>query len=732
MENLTFDVTLLVSYKGINKFILSIKEKYLDYLVSEKRLKITDIENVIKKKPKPAFLIYSDKAVLREIVRVSQKNGVFTESRHIEGLLDKGFVAVCHKGDGEAFLGEEENLFLLRCFGFKEEPLNNREITLGGGNQKIISEIFDTDKKIEKIKASHYLGETEEYAYFRYNLYFYRLYKGDPLYQDPIRKEWMELDFDEAYFNKQCKWGEWIERGYALTPHQVEGIKFTLYKKRSLIFDRAGTGKTIMGVVAALASRSRRCLIMTQLHLKPQWEKTVKYFTDDCKMIQNNEARSGSEKFHIMHYQQLDNPKMFFDKEFCYEDNAYDFIIFDETHEIKNMTGIRGKAAKNLCSLSTTKYVMALTASPFESNEQLFGIYTVLGVESNGLFAPPKSSWGEKEGYAIDFKTRYCGAYKMKKGGREFFVCTKNTNTYELAQRIKHSFLCRTDLDIPGFPEIEVNRQELLLMPEKRGELERMKEELEETYEKMKIKVGTQKLKSAFENMLSADSFKMTYGEVCLFLSEQSDKIPKKHREEIKEIALEGMTKKELYLYLKNNCLANFSGINEQLPIMTSIREFLAHCAIPQTVRMARNLVDEGKKVIIFTHYTSEFKTLCMELAEEAVWVHVNKKDRYKKKSNEDIIKLFKGEKNILIGNLKTLGTGHDLPEADASIFNIPNFASGEHMQGMSRARRLNRKEKVEVYLWSFKDTLLERVFKINDEKRVNTNILLNLPIDYV
>lgn len=664
-----FEQYQLLDYKGDNGLIKKLRQKYINYLLSKKRDKIFELEYNVKKR-KPFFLLINPSfysSVIEILNNIKGRKKYFIKCFHNSSVNQKDYIPV-YKDDLMP-LNEEQNEYLIKNFQYSpfifDTPL---KIKVGKINEDFLNKQFNTNKSFDEITIEALAGETDKHFHFLYKKQDFFLKKSDEALKHPIYSLIDSTNFDENYYNNLCQWPEWKNKGYKLTSHQIFGIKSILHFKRFAIFDRAGTGKTILSICAALASKSEKILVITQLNLKHQWIDFIKYFQESVSYFDTDfEDLDVLSKFHVIHYNQLDNSRGSKKHKYNFNQFNYDFIIADEAHEVKNITGIRGKYVKKLISNSSCKYVVPLTASPFETNEQVYQLYYNFGINANGMIPVDEYNFQNIIDKQNDFKIRYCNGIFMKKNGKSFVTTFGDSNTHELAQRLKYSFLCRTSNDIEGFPDINIHTMNFKMGAVANSEYLRYKAELKEHYEKMKAKMG--------DNMT----------------------------------------------------------INEDLPILSKIREFLANQAAEQTVNLARLKVKQGKKVIIFTHFQSEFDMLCQYLNEDAVWMHVTKKHRWNGKDNKDIINLFKTstEKNILIGNIKSLGTGQNIPQADWAILNSPNWAYGEHMQAMSRPRRLNRTEPVDVLFWMIKDTEIEKVFETNERKRKNTNILLGLPIDF-
>lgn len=665
-----FEQYQLLEYKGDNKTILALKSKYIRHLLSKKTKYVVDLQADIKKqKPLNLLINRSDYgAIIESLNNIKGKRKVFIKCLPFNSI-DQGKYIPVYDTD-RVDISDEQNEYLIKNFMFQPIFLKeNHEIKIGEVNKNFLNQQFKTKDTVNRVKITHLLGETNNHFHVAYKNNQFFLKKSDPDLDHPFYSLVNDVELDVEYYNQLCQWPEWVENNYKLKDHQIYAIKSILYHKKFAIFDRAGTGKTILSIVAALASGADKILVVTQLNLKDQWIDFIEYFGQSVSSFYNDmDELDVFAKFHVIHYNQLDNERGKKKPKYDFYQYKYDFIIADEAHGVKNIVGVRGKYISKLINQPHCKYTVPLTASPFEINEHVYEIFHNFGIDANGMIPVDEYNFQKRIDKQNDFKIRYAKGVMMKRNGRTFVSTFGDSNTHELAQRIKYYHLCRTSLDIEGFPDLNVYNLNLKLNAVEKSKYNLYKKELKEHYAKLKEKN-------------------------------------------------------------KNNEYQ----INEELPTLVKIREFLAEIATKETINLARSKVKEGEKIIIFTHYQSEFDIITQYLADEAVWVHVNKANRWMRKDNQEILKVFKTskDKNILVGNITTAGTGLNIPEADTCILNTPNWANGEHMQSMSRPRRLNRKDPVSVYVFVIKDTEIQKVYDVNERKRKNNNILLGLPEDF-
>lgn len=141
-----------------------------------------------------------------------------------------------------------------------------------------------------------------------------------------------------------------ITKNQTLRPYQIDGVKTLVPKKRFLLADDAGLGKTVQAIVAAnyksyKESRSLDVLVIGTKSMRITWHREVTKWNNE-----NNYA--------ITNFEQLigKNAKSFAKK--------WDIVILDESHLcVKNVTSKRCKAFLDLIKSVDTVWLMTATAA---------------------------------------------------------------------------------------------------------------------------------------------------------------------------------------------------------------------------------------------------------------------------------------------------------------------------------------------------------------------------------
>jgi SWI/SNF-related matrix-associated actin-dependent regulator 1 of chromatin subfamily A len=153
------------------------------------------------------------------------------------------------------------------------------------------------------------------------------------------------------------------------------------------------------------------------------------------------------------------------------------------------------------------------------------------------------------------------------------------------------------------------------------------------------------------------------------------------------------------------------------------LRQFIALKAVPHTIEMAEDIIENGGKVIIFTSFSEELLTLQEHFGRRCVAHHgsMNSKDKQKSvdvfQNNSDI--------KVFIGNIMSAGVGITLTAADTVIFNSFDWVTGNNEQAEDRAYRIGQKNNVTVYYQLFQDTITTRMwYTLKYKKSVIDKIL--------
>jgi SWI/SNF-related matrix-associated actin-dependent regulator 1 of chromatin subfamily A len=163
--------------------------------------------------------------------------------------------------------------------------------------------------------------------------------------------------------------------------------------------------------------------------------------------------------------------------------------------------------------------------------------------------------------------------------------------------------------------------------------------------------------------------------------------------------------------------------INKDLLEGAIYRKYCSNQMIPNTIKLAEQLISEGKKVIIATCYDEELNLLKEYFGDKAVVY--NGKMNTKQKDNAQ--KSFTDDPNIMvfIGNIIAAGVGITLTVSQSIIFNNISFVPGECRQMEDRVYRIGQTKDVDIYYQMFRNTQYEKMWEIVLKKELVINTVI-------
>jgi len=158
------------------------------------------------------------------------------------------------------------------------------------------------------------------------------------------------------------------------------------------------------------------------------------------------------------------------------------------------------------------------------------------------------------------------------------------------------------------------------------------------------------------------------------------------------------------------------TSLTIQFSKLMKVRQVIAEGKIKDTIELAQNIVDQGKKVIIFTNFTDTLNKLTDAFPKVSVKLDGKMSKPQRQHSvdefqNNDKIKVF-------VGNLKAAGVGITLTAAEAVIMNDLSFVPSDHSQAEDRAYRYGQKFSVSVYYPIFENTIEGVIYDILSKKK--------------
>ena len=185
-----------------------------------------------------------------------------------------------------------------------------------------------------------------------------------------------------------------------------------------------------------------------------------------------------------------------------------------------------------------------------------------------------------------------------------------------------------------------------------------------------------------------------------------------------------------IWLELKNSFyddeLTEFLRISEEnkdkesitvtLNRLMKLRQLIAIEKVEHTCELIDKVLEQGKKVIVFTNFTMSLDMLHEKYKKKSVVLD----GRMSKIARQESVDRFQNEDKvrIFIGNIKAAGVGITLTAADTVIMNDLSFVPADHSQAEDRAYRYGQKNSVLVYYPVFENTIEMTVYNILQKKK--------------
>ena len=158
------------------------------------------------------------------------------------------------------------------------------------------------------------------------------------------------------------------------------------------------------------------------------------------------------------------------------------------------------------------------------------------------------------------------------------------------------------------------------------------------------------------------------------------------------------------------------SSLTIQFSKLMMVRQVIAEGKIKDTIELAQNIIDQGKKVIIFTNFTNTLNQIADHFGKSAVRLD----GKMSKPQRQHSVDEFQNNEKItvFVGNLKAAGVGITLTAAEAVIMNDLSFVPSDHSQAEDRAYRYGQKFSVSVYYPIFENTIEGIIYDILSKKK--------------
>lgn len=597
---------------------------------------------------------------------------------------------------------------------FDKEPMEiNKIVKIADWYGEKLKEDLELEFVPKVLKVTWYLGEKDNLYHF-YCIYRRSQEKALELFApkrailtDFLSEDWTLKEIDFKPYNERL--------GFSLYPHQEEAVKFLTSKKKAILADVMGFGKTYSAIVSALEDGYEKILIISPASVKMTWYKELKSLVNEDEITIVEGSKWKENKFTIINYDILKNfyevpmetvktssleleggqvKKVVKEKEKVSRkasviseamensqlfQSQFDLIIIDEAHRLSNTTSGIYKIVSDLVKRSNPKGIYELSGTPITNRPINF--YNLLKI----IGSPLADDWR-------NYVERYCDGKsfynKKERDAISFIFCKKKgkASWYDL------SFEEKEELD-----KILEKRCKKIWVTDGASHLDELQEAVKSCYiRRDKNDLTLPKKTVKVLNYDLTDEERESYEQVWdEYLQAQ-----------------EGKNKEDLEKYKK---------ITEGI----MMRQWLANAMTSKTIDLARKCVDLGNKVVIFCSFDEELNTI-KEAFKDICVVH-NGKMLTKKKDKS--VEEFQNNPNVrvFIGNIQSAGVGLTLVASRVAIFNSFSWVSGDNLQAEDRIHRLNQKKDVTIYYQVFGDTFYKEMFdKVRGKQEIIDNIIVS------
>jgi len=439
---------------------------------------------------------------------------------------------------------------------------------------------------------------------------------------------------------------------------QRAGIEFAIQRRRTLIADPPGLGKTVQAIGVSNVERPRKVLIVVPASLKINWQREWwRWDVHDMTVdIAASKTRTRSEKGRvverwteyrwpdtnvvIINYDMLDK----FDDQI--KETAWDLLICDEAHLLKTATTIRTKCVfgGRLKQIKKNGKVTrrAKTFAPIRAKRSLF-------LTGTPILSQPSELWTlvhacDRNGLGTDwdeYVNRYCDAYPSDFG----LDVSGSSNMDELNRLLRERFMVRRDKKAV-LKDLPDKLREMILLPQ---------DKLEKPIKKERTRV--EQAMRDFEELLGISGDVPEFRFITM-IDELSERIgaaldDQDGEEPDWDKAVKSLSEPDQILFTE----------------IAEAREEVALAKVGMVVDHVMKLREAGEPVILFAHHKSVVEALVERLKAlgQAVGMVTGKVPVNKR---QGIVDSFQnGEIDIIIGNTLAMGVGFTLTRARHVVF---------------------------------------------------------------
>lgn len=578
---------------------------------------------------------------------------------------------------------------------------------------------WGTEFTPQKLRVISLLGETST----TYHCYVQYRQSVDPVMAFLPKKavltnftlpDWHDYPVD---FDRYDKLSTSKDPNRKLKLHQKDGIKFLLARKKCVLADEMGYGKTCELAVAAIEGNFDAVLIICPASIKTNWKKELMWYVPerDITIIESyldknkgelekflgykegksglsltelqNEAKEAGKwdenRFVIVNYDILDefyqipetrskeNINIAYQNSplLQYISGKKTLIIIDEAHRLSNTTSGRYKIIRDLIRRGNPDSIYLATGTPITNNPQnYFNLLQLIG--------DPVAD--DREYYL----KRYCNAIEIPRNSKEKAKRDAISRKF-IANHGKKTWYDLTDIEKDELHEIVKKSVRMMTIPNGEGNLDELRDRTAHIY--------LRRVKKDLKGLPNKTVHELFY-DLNLEQTMEYNRL----WEEYEAAQLDADPTKDL---------------NKELLEGAIYRKYLSNQMVPNTIKLTDSFIEKGEKVVIACCYDEELYALRDYYGDKCV-IYNGKISAKEKDTN---VERFTNDPNVkvLIGNIISAGVGINLVAARIVIFNNISYVPGDDIQFEDRVYRITQTRDVDIYYQIFKDTQYEKMWNI-------------------
>ena len=616
--------------------------------------------------------------------------------------------------------------YILKNHNFEPKTIGKAVSILTWYGEKLKKD-FSIDFIPQKIAVLVLLGETKDY----YHCIIKYRQMMDPIKvfipKNAVLENFLVGDYSKINvdFERYDRLSSSKKEGRILLPHQKDGVKFLLDRKKCMLCDEQGLGKTCTLSVASIEGNFDSVLIICPASLKSNWKRELMWYVPerDVTIIEGFLGKNKSELEEYLGYKQgtsrrtvkelqdearlrgkwVDNrfvivnfdiigefyekPKTWskenVEKAFKnspmlqYIANKKSLVIIDEAHKLSNNDSGWYETVKDLLRRGNPDSIYLATGTPITNNPQnYFNLLQLIGAQI-------ADDWNY-------FSNQFCNARKIPAKGEKYkwtqkFLELKKKNNWfqlsddeksELKEYInKNARMIRITTGASNLDELRMKTSHIYLR--------RLKEDA--------VNLPAKKIHEIFYDLTLEQAFQ--YNRLWdEYVSEQKKEDPDKE-------------------------------INKELQEGAVYRRYCSNQMIPHTIKLADYYINRGEKVVIACCYDEELYALKDYYGDSCVIY--NGKMNAKEKDSAEYAFMHDDSKMVFIGNIISAGVGITLTSSHVLIFNNMDFVPSNCRQMEDRVHRISQTNDVDIYYQMFKGTQYEKIWNTVMKKELVINSII-------